>query len=232
MRTRRLRYGFCLGLRFAVFLIFIRVSFPLVIAAQEEVIHIAKFVSTSNIAVSGWQIKDWKGRSDIKVVDADDAGHVLHLKSKGTSTALYKEIALNIAEIQYLNWQWKVIKLPDGGDVRRKETDDQAAQIYVVFPKFPLQVNSRLIGYIWDTNAPKGSTATSHKFSKTKYIIVRSGKEDVGKWLKEKRNVYADYKMLFGEEPPKVGKIAIMIDSDDTNSSAESFFGDVFLSAN
>ncbi|MBI5681685.1 MAG: DUF3047 domain-containing protein [Deltaproteobacteria bacterium] len=208
------------------------VNFPGTIDAQEEIIHLARFAQINSITMSGWQIKEWKGHADIKVVNTDDAGQVLHLKSRGTSTALYKEIALNIAEIPYLNWQWKVTKLPDGGDVRIKSTDDQAAQIYIVFPKFPLHVNSRIIGYIWDTNAPQGSIATSQKFSKTKYIILRSGKSDMGRWLNEKRNVYEDYKMLFGEEPPKIGKVSVMIDSDDTKSSAEAFVGDIYLSRN
>lgn len=217
---------------FLIFLVLIWVSHPSLIDAQEEIVHIAKFASVNNWAASGWQVKEWKGRADISVVNTDDVGQVLYMKSRGTSTALYKEIELNIREIPYLNWQWKVLKLPDGGDVRRKSTDDQAAQIYIVFPKFPLQVNSRIIGYIWDTNAPKGSIATSQKFSKTKYIVLRSGKNDLGKWLAERRNIYEDYKNLFGEEPPKMGKVSVMIDSDDTKSSAEAFFGDIYLSIN
>ena len=120
--------------------------------------------------------------------------------------------------------------MPAGGDVRKKETDDQAAQIYVVFPKFPSQINSRMLGYIWDTSAPVGSSVTSAKLSTTKYIVLKSGKDEIGKWLSEKRNVYEDYKKLFDEEPPKVGSIALMIDSDDTKTSAESFFGDIYFS--
>ncbi|HBR17029.1 MAG TPA: hypothetical protein DD725_05385, partial [Deltaproteobacteria bacterium] len=108
--------------------------------------------------------------------------------------------------------------------------DDQAAQIYVVFPKFPSQINSRMLGYIWDSGAPIDSEVTSNKLSTIKYIVVKSGTNELGKWFSEKRNVYDDYKRLFGEEPPMVGSIALMIDSDDTKSSAESFFGDIYLS--
>jgi hypothetical protein len=42
--------------------------------------------------------------------------------------------------------------------------------------------------------------------------------------MEEKRDVLQDYRDLFGEEPPQVGGITLMIDSDDTKSSAESYF--------
>ena len=206
-----------------------------IISAQEDVIHIARFDQTRSVAFSGWQIKEWKGRADVSIINTDEVGSVLALRSKGTSTAIYKDIELDIKDIPYLNWQWKVTELPEGGDVRNSSTDDQAAQIYVIFPKFPKfpsQINSRVIGYIWDTNAPRGSIVTSTKFSKTKYIVLKSGQNGLGKWFAEKRNIYEDYKMLFNEEPPKAGKISVMIDSDDTKSQAESFFGDIYLSAN
>lgn len=114
--------------------------------------------------------------------------------------------------------------------MRSSSKDDQAAQIYVIFPKFPAMTNSRVLGYIWDSSAPKNSMLTSTKFSKSKYVVIRSGQNGLGKWFSEKRNVYADYKNLFKEEPPKVGRVSVMIDSDDTKSSAESFFGDIFFS--
>ena len=200
------------------------------IHAAEDLIPVARFNQIKNLAASGWQVKEWKGKADISLVNSSDTGQVLLLKSKGTSTGVYKDIELDIKKAPYLNWQWKVTKLPERGDVRSSSTDDQAAQIYVIFPKFPSQVNSRILGYIWDTNAPKDSMLTSTKFSKSKDVRISSGQKGLGNWLSEKRNVYEDYKNLFKEEPPKVGRVSVMIDSDDTRSSAESYFGDIFFS--
>ncbi|MBI5892248.1 MAG: DUF3047 domain-containing protein [Deltaproteobacteria bacterium] len=213
--------------------VFVLFMFILVdkITAQEDIIRIARFNQETDVCPLDWQVKEWKGKADVKVISGD-AGYVLCLKSNGTSTALYKNIAMDIKEAPYLNWQWKVTKLPEGGDVRKKAADDQAAQIYVIFPRFPSQINSRVIGYIWDTNTPKDSIVTSTKLSNTKYVVLRSGKNELGKWFTEKRNVYADYKMLFNEEPSKMGKVSVMIDSDDTKSAAEAFFGDIYLSRN
>ncbi|MBI5588664.1 MAG: DUF3047 domain-containing protein [Deltaproteobacteria bacterium] len=177
----------------------------------------------------GWELKEWKGTAQFEVVDTE-AGKTIHLKSSSTSSALYREVKFDIREYPYISWKWKVTKIPEGADVRKKSTDDQAAQVYVIFPKFPAVVNSRLVGYIWDTGAPQGSTVTSTKTSNTRYVVIRSGSAGLGEWFTEKRNVYEDYKRLFGEEPPSVGKVSVMIDSDDTKSTAESYIGDIYFS--
>lgn len=188
-----------------------------------------QIIKASNGSAEGWQLKEWSGRAKYEVVDTE-AGKALHLSSSATSTALYKEARFNIKDFPLLNWKWKTLMLPAGGDVRKKNADDQAAQVYVVFPRWPEAVNSRLVGYIWDTTAPAGSIATSTKTSNVKYIVIRSGAADLGRWFSEHRDVYADYKRLFNEEPPEVGRVSVMIDSDDTKSTAESFVADIYFS--
>ncbi len=180
-------------------------------------------------APDGWTIKEWRGKADITVV-ATDSGEALHLKSISTSTALYKDVSFEIRDRPRLNWRWKVISLPKGADVRLKSTDDQAAQVYVIFPRWPSAINSRIIGYIWDTQAPKGLELTSTKTSTTKYVVLRSGEHGLGQWFAESRNVYEDYKRLFKEEPPLVGRVSVMIDSDDTATIAESYVADIYFS--
>ncbi|MBI5642110.1 MAG: DUF3047 domain-containing protein [Deltaproteobacteria bacterium] len=177
----------------------------------------------------GWKLKEWKGKAKVSVVETE-VGAAFHLKSDSTSTALYKEIKFDVSKYPVFNWSWKVTELPKGGDVRKKSSDDQAAQVYVVFPKWPSTVNSRIIGYIWDSTVPAGLTLQSTKSGNTKYVIVKGGPNGLGQWFNEKRNVYEDYKKLFKEEPPKVGSVSVMIDADDTKSSAESYIGNIFFS--
>jgi hypothetical protein len=143
------------------------------------------------------------------------------------SFGLYKEFKFDVREYPILRWRWKATALPREGDVRRKETDDQAAQLYVPFPRFPAIFNTRLVGYIWENETPKGLKVTSQKSSNTRYIVLESGIEKLAQWVDEERNIYEDYKTLFGEEPPLAGGITLMIDSDDTHSHAESFFDDI-----
>ena len=177
----------------------------------------------------GWAKQGWGSPAyDFTVVE-QDGRRALHMKSAGDSSNINKDIrgTVHLAETPVLEWTWKVGALPRGADARRAETDDEAAQIYVVWPRFPQAVRSQIIGYIWDTTAPVGSTFKSQKSGTVTYVVVRSGRADVGKWMTERRNVREDFKRIYGEEPEDPGGVSIGIDSDDVKGTAESFMGQI-----
>ncbi|HEV8673895.1 MAG TPA: DUF3047 domain-containing protein [Methylomirabilota bacterium] len=178
-----------------------------------------------------WQKQRWGSPNyDFTVVE-DSGRKVLHLKSAGDSSNISKEIKgkVDLKETPILEWSWKVVTLPRGGDSRKKETDDQAAQIYVTWPRFPEAVRSQIIGYIWDTTAPVGSIIKSQKTGTVTYVVVRSGPADLGQWLTEQRNVREDFKKIYGEEPDNPAILSFGIDSDDTKSTAESYMGPILF---
>ena len=124
-----------------------------------------------------------------------------------------------------MEWQWKVTELPKGGDFRKSATDDQAAQLYVVF--FWGVFKKQAIAYIWDSTAPVGTTAKVSPpipFVTIHAVVVRSGDKKLGKWVTETRNVVEDYKKLFGSKVKEVQAIRIQINSQHTKSEAESYW--------
>jgi Protein of unknown function (DUF3047) len=174
-----------------------------------------------------WAKQGWgEPKYDFTVVEADGQ-RALHLKSAADSSNINKNISgmVRLAETPVLEWTWKVAALPKGGDARHAETDDEAAQVYVVWPRFPQAVRSRIIGYIWDSTAPVGSIFKSKKSGTVTYVVVRSGPQDLGKWVTERRNVREDFKRIYGEEPEDPGGVSIGIDSDDVKGTAESYVG-------
>ena len=178
----------------------------------------------------GWKGQNWGSpKYDFRI--ATQGGRkAINLKSANDSSTISKEVKVDVKTWPVLQWSWQVVTLPKGGDARKSATDDEAAQIYVTFPRFPSAVRSRIISYIWDTTAPVGSVFKSEKTGLVTYVVVRSGPADLGKWLTESRNVLEDYKKIYGEAPGEdVGAISIAIDSNDTNSTAESYFGEIFF---
>lgn len=168
-----------------------------------------------------WNLKEFIGRAQVEVV-REDSRLAFRLVSQRTSFALYRDVVLDLKQFPILTWWWKVVTLPTGGDVRQRTTDDQAAQVYLVFPRWPApRVNSDAIGYIWDSRAPIGAKLTSPQSANVKVVVLQSGAERLGRWVREERNVYADYVELFGREPPRIGQVALMVDSDNTRSQAE-----------
>jgi len=178
---------------------------------------------------SGWQLREFAGRADMELVRGE-RGLAFRLRSTRTSFALYRDVVVSLDEFPTLAWSWKVAQLPTGGDVRDRVRDDQAAQVYIVFPRWPSpRTRSDVIGYVWDTTAPVGTTLTSVRAANVKIIVVESGGAHRGTWQRQQRNVAADYQRLFGRPAPRVGAIAVMIDANDTGSSAEAIIGDLIF---
>lgn len=178
----------------------------------------------------GWQGQKWGlPKYDFTVVQ-DGANKALHLKSDNDSSSISKEIKVDVKDYPILEWKWKVVELPPRGNARKAETDDEAAQLYITFPRFPTAVRSRIIGYIWDSTEPAGASFQSTKVSNVHYVVVRSGSADLGKWITERRNVLEDFKKIYGEAPGEpAGAITLSINSQNTEARAESFFGEILF---
>jgi hypothetical protein len=164
---------------------------------------------------TGWQVKVKDGKPICGIIE-DEGVKAFEMKSYSSSFSVQRKINVNIGEYPYISWRWKAIDLPKGGDFRKSGTDDQAAQVFVAFP------GRKSISYIWDTTAPVGSVGA---FSiplvmEVKIIVVTSGGADIGKWLTVTRNVYEDYKRLYGEEPPPAEGIRFQINSQHTKTTA------------
>ena len=178
----------------------------------------------------GWQRHNWGSpRYDFTVV-ADGPRRVLRMRSASDNSTISKEVRIAVEQFPILVWRWKVVTLPAKADSRHRETDDQAAQLYVTFPRFPERIRSRIIGYVWDTTAPAGTIVKSPSVSAVTYVVVRSGLADAGRWLAQTRNVHDDYRQIYGEEPPEeIRLVSLAIDSNDTRSTAESYVGEIFF---
>ena len=179
---------------------------------------------------SGWTGEGFGGRADYDfTIEQAGEARALHVMSKNEHSTIVKDITgmVRLKETPILEWTWKASALPVGGDVRRKESTDIAAQLYVIWPRFPALLRSRIIGYIWDASTPAATVVKSQKTATVTFIVLRSGTKDLGKWLTERRNVAEDYRDPFGEFPEDPTAITISIDSNDTRSSAESFMGPI-----
>ncbi len=220
-----------LGFFLVVFLIF-GMGTPATSEEKKDTLVVDKFSSGAGEKglPKGWtQEKDLGPESKITLGQEKDF-HYVHLLSVNDAFGIKKEFAFDIRKFPYLTWKWKATRLPKGGDIRKRETDDQAGQIYVLFPKFPAMVNTRSMGYIWDTATPVGAPGTSTAYSKMKYVVLQSGAEKLDQWVWETRNVFEDYKKYFQEDPPQAGGVLLYINTQHTQTSGEIYYGDIFFS--
>ena len=161
------------------------------------------------------------GKPDISVCTETES--CLHLKSIKSSFALEHSVDVDPAELPYLTWRWKVAQLPGGGDFRRASSDDQAAQVLVAF------ADKRILTYIWDTTAPKGTMQNASNIPLVRIfaVVCQSGIAEANKWIAENRNIAADYQRAYGKPAPRVKGLRLQINSQHTGTTAESYFGEV-----
>ena len=56
-------------------------------------------------------------------------------------------------------------------------------------------------------------------------VLVQSGPLD--EWISESRDVVADFRRAFGEQPGRITAIAIYTDADATGARSQGYFGDI-----
>ncbi|MBU1154802.1 MAG: DUF3047 domain-containing protein [Proteobacteria bacterium] len=199
----------------------------LALGAAAGVVTVGHF-SAGDLA--GWEPKEFKGLTTYSLVEVDGR-KVLKAVSESSASALIREIEADPAKTPTLSWSWKIEKTLPGGDGRSKAGDDFAARVYVVFPSFFFW-NTRALNYVWANKLPVGRTwPNAFAGDNVMMMAVNSGNGQAGQWVSHRRDLAADFRRCFGEEPPAIGAIAVMTDSDNTKGSAVAYYGDITLSS-
>ncbi len=204
----------------SAFPILLALSFPPTLMAAEMLMNdYRKGLS------SGWEEKSFKGSTRYEITQ-EDGQPCIQATSQATASALYYRIEYDPKEYPILAWRWKVKNVIEKGNAFKKEGDDYAARVYVVFPS-ALFWRTRAINYLWANKLPLGQATPNPFTANAMMVAVQSGPAHVGQWKHERRNVLEDYRKFFGEDPSKVGAVAIMTDTDNTGEAAVAWYGPI-----
>ncbi|MBV1922093.1 MAG: DUF3047 domain-containing protein [Pseudomonadales bacterium] len=186
-------------------------------------------------ALVGWEVKVFSGKTDYDLVteikdtaNKDSAVTVLRAISDASASGLVKKIRVDLKRTPFLEWRWKVTKRILVQNEMNKEQDDYAARIYVIVDGGFFAWNTMALNYVWANGVEKEArwdNAFAPKHSKM--IALRSKDDAIDYWYTEKRDVREDFKRSFGEDVRYIDVIAIMSDTDNSSSSAESYYGDI-----
>ena len=178
-------------------------------------------------SLSEWREKSFKGHTAYTLVQSDGRS-VLQAIAAGTASGLYHNITIPAAELPIIKWSWKVQQTLAGENPFRKESDDFAARVYLVFPgTFFWQ--TRALVYVWSDQLPVGTIIPNAFTSNAAIIAVESGNRYAGVWRHERRNYLEDYRAYFHEAPPNPVAVAVMTDTDNTGGQATAWYGDILF---
>jgi len=182
--------------------------------------------------LADWELKVFSGETRYNLVeelkDTGNAVTVLKAISNNSASGLVKKIRVDLKKTPFLQWRWKVAKRIPVQNERNKEQDDYAARVYVIVDGGFFAWNTMALNYVWANGVGKGvrwDNAFAPKHSKM--IALRSKSDAIQHWYREKRNVREDFKRSFGDDVRYIDVVAIMSDTDNSSSSAESYYGDI-----
>ena len=187
------------------------------LALGEDCIRVDDFAN----AALGQFPPDWKvrkgGGKEVYTVQAEDGRRFLHAAARDVGIQAARPFAWDPKTHPVLAWSWRPRQFPTDAD-ERSGKNDSALAVYAVFPHSRFMVKS--VKYIWSEKVPVDTHLTS-SHGMTQVRVLRSGQAGIGEWADARANVLEDYRRYFNEtDVPKAEGIAVLTDSDDTQSVA------------
>ncbi len=177
-----------------------------------------------------WKTQSFEGRTDYERFDAGQTGAehaaVRARCRDGTASGLVLEKEHRLADAPVLEWRWRVDETYSNLDETRKKGDDYPARVYVVAKRWP-SFRSRAINYVWASSQAEGTSWENAFAGQFMMLAVRSGRDRLGEWVTERRNVLEDFKQLHGLEPDSIDALAIMTDCDNAGQSTTAWYGPI-----
>lgn len=174
-----------------------------------------------------------------------DSTVVVRARSDGGASGLVTRRRIDPEEYPVITWRWRVNRVLDAGDARTKDGDDYPARLYITFDhdlglggrikKTALRalgyddIPSRALNYVWASKAEAGTVFPNAYTDWVRMLPVQSGPARCGQWVTHRRNIVADYRRAFGEDPPAITGIALMTDTDNTGEHATAYYGDIVV---
>jgi hypothetical protein len=180
---------------------------------------------------------------------ADEGTIVLRAEANASMASLVHPLKLDPKNLPFISWRWKISNVLNKADISTKAGDDFPARMYVLFDydvsKLSLlqrikiflarklygrEVPAAALCYVWDGKAPVGTSVWSPYTDRVRVIVVESGAANVNRWREAERDLVADFRAAFGEEPPPISGVAVASDTDNTGESVTALYGDIRLS--
>lgn len=83
--------------------------------------------------------------------------------------------------------------------------------------------------YVWGNQEVPGTVVVNPRTDRIRKMVLDSGMQNIGVWRDHVRDVRADFRLAFGEEPGPLRVVALMTDTDNTGSALTAWYGPLAL---
>lgn len=175
---------------------------------------------------------------------------VVSAQAEASASMFRRQLRVEPAQLARVQFSWRVATLIAGADLAEADASDSPVRIVLAFDgdhgrlsmrnRMLFDLAQALTGepppyatlmYVWDNRALPEAVLQSRRTDRVRKIVLESGAAHVGQWRNYERDVLADYRRAFGEEPGALLGVALMTDADNTASRASGEYGEVRLIA-
>lgn len=195
---------------------------------------------------AGWQGVPIPGKEQtVYRWSAKDGRPALHARAE-SSASMWRRPAPAALNARELSFSWWVPAVLHGASVADAAREDAAARVMLAFDgdesKLPWRTRAlydlaeALTGerppyatlmYVWDAHAQPGTVIVNPKTDRVRKIVVDAADQHLGRWRDHRRDFDADFRQAFGEAPGRLVAVAVMTDTDNTQSRAEAWYGPI-----
>ncbi len=160
-----------------------------------------------------------------------NGNHYLKVESMQSSSGKGIHMKFSPRRCPHLSWRWKISTTIAGADITRKDRDDAAAKLYLIFdgPSLWNPFDKRILVYVWDNAAPIGGVfRNSWLPEKERMLVLESGNDRAGHWVAERVHLAEDFGRAFPDEAlGEVEALAFIADTDNTLSQVSAGIDDL-----
>jgi len=150
-------------------------------------------------APSGWSYVLAVGPPQIyQFGTSPQAGKTMEIYTHQNAGILASDVSLNNDADVTISWDWQVDTLPS-------EVTEEIAQTHDYLSVAVLFDNGQDISYVWSSGLEEGTVfrcPLPDWADKETHVVIRSDASEIGNWLREERNLKADYARYIGGEMP------------------------------
>jgi hypothetical protein len=175
---------------------------------------------------------------------------VLAESDGGNSTLRLQLVPPQSVDASWLHFAWQIPALNEKADLRNADIDDAVVRVILAFDGDRDRMSARdhmlselaqlvtgeqlpyaTLMYVWDNRYPVGSVIPNPHTQRIRKLVVESGPQRLNRWVDVERDIKADYRSAFGEDPGLLTSIGVMTDSNNTGENVRAWFGSIKLSA-
>ncbi|MEK9802395.1 MAG: DUF3047 domain-containing protein, partial [Curvibacter sp.] len=165
-----------------------------------------------------------------------------------SASLLRRPVNLAPQDLRVIRFSWKVPALLPQADMARRETEDAVVRVVLTFEGDRTRLSARdhalselaqlmtgeplpyaTLMYVWCPTRAPGSVILNPRTERIRKLVVESGPQRLNQWLDYERDIRADFRQVFGEEPGRLLHVALMSDGDNTGSQFRAWYGPVSL---